>query len=152
MGYQQFIPLNVRKWTPNSYLKCQNFIPDAKSVISKRPWGVGGYHPPLVARRLNLHRSSVTSLDLALCSIFHLHSSVYLFKWQYPMIAQYSTSHHSLFNNPLKSIHTLQPSLKVLCYLFDDTIFWEWVCGQCSLKFLKSVCAENFFCARFYQD
>jgi len=27
----------MRKWTPNSYLKRQNFIPDAKSVISKKP-------------------------------------------------------------------------------------------------------------------
>jgi len=31
------ISLNVRKWTPNSYLKRQNFISDAKSVISKKP-------------------------------------------------------------------------------------------------------------------
>src|SRR6218665_3363767 len=34
---QQFIPLNVRKWTPTSYLKRQNFIPDAKSVTLKKP-------------------------------------------------------------------------------------------------------------------
>jgi len=27
----------VRKWTHNSYLKRQNFIPDAKSVTSKKP-------------------------------------------------------------------------------------------------------------------
>jgi len=27
----------VTKWTPNSYLKRQNFIPDAKSVTSKKP-------------------------------------------------------------------------------------------------------------------
>jgi len=33
---------------PNSYLKRQNFIPDAKSVISKEAYG-GEYHPPLVA-------------------------------------------------------------------------------------------------------
>jgi len=31
------ITLNVRKWTPNSYLKRQNSIPDAKSVTSKKP-------------------------------------------------------------------------------------------------------------------
>jgi len=31
------LPLNVRKWTPNSYLKRQNFIPDAKSVTLKKP-------------------------------------------------------------------------------------------------------------------
>src|SRR6218665_580895 len=50
---EQFIPLNVRKWTPKSYLKRQNFIPDAKCVTSKnlRGWV---YHPPLVARRLTL--------------------------------------------------------------------------------------------------
>jgi len=29
--------LNVRKWTPNSYLKRQNVIPDAKSVTLKKP-------------------------------------------------------------------------------------------------------------------
>jgi len=27
----------VRKWTPNDYLKRQNFIPDAKTVMSKKP-------------------------------------------------------------------------------------------------------------------
>jgi len=34
------LPLNVRKWTPNSYLKRQNFIPYATSVIckSRRGW------------------------------------------------------------------------------------------------------------------
>ena len=38
--------VNVRKWTPNDYLKRQNFIPDAKTVMSKKPLG-GGYHPTL---------------------------------------------------------------------------------------------------------
>src|SRR6218665_1941926 len=50
---QQFIPLNVRKWTPNSYLKRQNFIPDEKSVTSKNLRG-GWVPPPLVARRLSI--------------------------------------------------------------------------------------------------
>ena|SRR6218665_1829700 len=36
--------------TPNSYLKRQNFIPDAKSVTWKKLWG--WVPPPLVARRL----------------------------------------------------------------------------------------------------
>src|SRR6218665_3800299 len=35
----------MRKWTPNSCLKRQNFIPDAKSVISKKPYKGGGTHP-----------------------------------------------------------------------------------------------------------
>jgi len=34
---EQFIPKNMRKWTSNSYLKCQNFIPYATSVIGKNP-------------------------------------------------------------------------------------------------------------------
>jgi len=36
----------VRKWTPNSYLKRQNFIPNAKSVTSKNLRGVGTTPPP----------------------------------------------------------------------------------------------------------
>src|SRR6218665_338407 len=40
-----FIPLNVSKWTTNSYQKGQNFIPDARSVICKKPQR-SGYHPP----------------------------------------------------------------------------------------------------------
>ena len=31
------LPLNVSKWTPNSYLKRQNFISYATSVICKKP-------------------------------------------------------------------------------------------------------------------
>jgi len=27
----------MRKWTPNSYLKRQNSIPESKSVTSKKP-------------------------------------------------------------------------------------------------------------------
>jgi len=38
MGYRNNLyPLNVWKWTPNSFLKRQNFIPDAKSVICGKP-------------------------------------------------------------------------------------------------------------------
>src|SRR6218665_1524150 len=37
----------LRKWTPNSYLKRQNFIPDAKSVTSKNLRGGWVSPPPL---------------------------------------------------------------------------------------------------------
>jgi len=41
MGYHNIIiPLNVRKWTPSSYLKRLNFVPDAKSVIPNNRTGV----------------------------------------------------------------------------------------------------------------
>jgi len=39
----------VRKWTLNSYLKCQNSIPDAKRVTSKKHMGVP---PPLCSPKV----------------------------------------------------------------------------------------------------
>src|SRR6218665_1980800 len=48
-GYYICIPLNVRKWTPNSYLKRQNFIPDIKRVTSKNLW----YTPKVKVPRRN---------------------------------------------------------------------------------------------------
>ena len=34
---EQSVPLNVCKWTPNSYLKYLNFIPYVTSVLCRKP-------------------------------------------------------------------------------------------------------------------
>src|SRR6218665_3372625 len=73
----KFIPLNVRKWNLNSYLKRQNSIPEAKSVTSKKPYGVGT--TPLVARRL-ITLIVLVSSNLRYASFLYKIASVLDFK------------------------------------------------------------------------
>jgi len=53
----------VRKWIPNSYVERQNFIPDAKSVISKNLRAVDRDRPYLSVSRI-LERYPIGSLKV----------------------------------------------------------------------------------------